>query len=126
MPTRCLSNCLKGKNSSKYLVFKNLIAPKRERVAESSSRASTTYDATRFVSEASSERFNEYLVNRNLIKERGLVPFESNGVSIRDVIRERRWGVLIAHPEVAVVSIMKEFYAHAAEARDKVAMVRGK
>lgn len=62
----------------------------------------------------------------NLIPVCGLVLQEVNGLSIRAIINERDWGRLTAQPEATVVSILKEFYANAVEAKDKVAIVRGK
>lgn len=42
------------------------------------------------------------------------------------MIAERGKVKLTAQPEATVVILVKEFYANAAEARDKVAIVRGK
>lgn len=101
------------------------MAPKRHRGEGSSSGAARTYDHTKFVSEAASERFHAYLISNNLILERGLVLFEYNGRVIRNMIAERGWETLTTQPEAVRVVIVKEFNANAARLEIK-AIIRGK
>lgn len=70
MHAKCLKNCFNKSffNSVGFLATLCIgMAPKRQRVEGSSSRASRNYDRTHIVSEAASERFNSSLVNNNLI-----------------------------------------------------------
>lgn len=101
------------------------MAPKRHRGEGSSSGAARSYDHTKFVSEAASERFHAYLISNNLILERGLVLFQYNGRVIRNMIAERGWETLTTQPEAVRVVIVKEFNANAARLEIKWQLFEG-
>lgn len=73
-----------------------------------------------------SDRFNNVLVGKKLIQERGLQSDCTETGQLAAMITGRKWWEIIKQREPAVVSIVKEFYANAKEAKWSVIQVRGK
>ena len=73
------------------------------------------FDNSKFVSEEAQTRYHESVSNRSLIAERGLIPTSTRFPSIWSIIRQRGWGEFCAQPKLAIVPLVREFYANAPE-----------
>ncbi|XP_073034928.1 uncharacterized protein [Primulina eburnea] len=89
--------------------------------------SSSSFDRTRFVSDAAQARYEHAKINRNPITERGFRrQREDRYVGPLVDLDRRSWEKFGAQPRAAVVSIVREFYANAGEKTDDKAFVRGK
>lgn len=59
--------------------------------------------------------FHTYVVRRGIIAERGLVPDANSQRELTHGIIKKGWGRLARHLEVAVVHIVRQFYANMVE-----------
>ena len=78
-------------------------------MAPQKASSSQSFDASKFVSFATQER---YMSQQQLkpIQERGLIQHLDRHVKKK--IKDYKWEVLYDHPEPAVVPMVREFYAN--------------
>ena len=96
-----------------------IMAPKTKSSAESSQ----SFDASKFLSYEMQKKFTDQL-RIHVIQERRLVQKLQHNVNW--TIDANRWEILCEHPELAVVPIVREFYANGKERDDFRVFVRGK
>ena len=78
-------------------------------------KSKVVFDGNKFVSEEAQTRYHESVSGRSLIAERGLIVTPIGYLGISSIIRARGWGELCAQPKLAIVPIVREFYANAPE-----------
>ena len=84
------------------------------------------FDKTKFVSENAQNRYYDSISNRNSIVERGLCVTGIDCPTITANIRERKWDNFCAQPQVAIVPVVREFYANVPEHHHRKVFVRGR
>ena len=84
------------------------------------------FDKEKFISEDAQNQFHETVAKRHPIAERGLCIPGVNFPSIQNNFRARQWDDFCAQPKVAIVPIVREFYANAPEHDNRKVFVRGK
>ena len=89
-------------------------------------KSKLVFDTEKFVSEEAQTRFHASVVKRNPIAERGLCVKGVNQPSIQNNFRARKWDEFCNQPKVAIVPIVREFYANALEHNNRKVFVRGK
>ena len=89
-------------------------------------KSKVVFDSSKFVSEEAQIRYHDSVSNRSLIAERGLIPTSSGFPGIWNIIRQRGWGEFCAQPKLAIVPLVREFYANALEHDNRKVFVRGK
>ena len=111
-------------NGDPYLIILPIwqykfMAPKR-------SCTSTSYDADKFVSMAASNCYDQSLLKKVPIAERGFNIQESDFPNFDIIIRQ--WGrtQLCKHPKSAFIPLVHKFYANAYEQQRIVVQVQGK
>lgn len=82
------------------------------------------FDKQKFVSTNTTDKY-DYLVPKALTLERGLVPNSFDGQMHRQ-IHEQVWEILIDDPDLAIVNVVKEFYANVKDMAPFMEFVRGK
>lgn len=96
------------------------MSSKRQRGEGSGSQKAQSYDKRRFVNKAASERYHSLLASKALIPKRRIKPHETQDGAVADMIIERGWSYFTQQPKAAMVTIVKEFYANAKEARHNI------
>ena len=81
-----------------------------------------TYDVKRFVNVSAADRFGTICKNRSFIKEKG---FHHPDDFFRKTIAAKGWRALCQPPHLAVMSVVREFYANLASHVLKKVRVRG-
>ena len=84
------------------------------------------FDNRKFVSEEAQTRYYESVSGRSLIAERGLIVTPTGYPGISSIIRARGWGEFCAQPKLAIIPIVREFYANAPKHDNRKIFVRGK
>ena len=97
----------------------SVMAPKTKSAAGSSQ----SFDSSKFFSYETQKKFTDQK-RIHVIQERGLVQKLQHKVNW--TIDANRWEILCEHPELAVVPIVREFYANGKERDDLRVFVRGK
>lgn len=99
------------------------MAPKRHR--GDLSQALPPFDNTHFVNADVKEYFNNVLVGKTFVLERGLRPSATQDGEMYAMIMERNWYEFKKQPHPVMISIVKEFYTNVKQAQDWVVQVRG-
>ena len=102
------------------------MAPRSKKRKGSTSTAAEPekeYDATKFVSTAAQKRYVAFVVKKGDIQDRGLYVTVD---SVSYQVEKRKWEELVKHPEVAVVPVVREFYANMEEHQNFQVVVRGR
>jgi hypothetical protein len=94
------------------------MAPKRARGSSSSQSIAL------FVDDEAASHYTK-VSSRNLVKERGINISRHLYPPIADTIEARQWTKFTAQPSVAVVPVVREFYANALKHKDYSVVVRG-
>ncbi|XP_073153332.1 uncharacterized protein [Henckelia pumila] len=108
--------------STQFLIFIDM-APKKQKFATSRANPSKIIEG-KFISEEAKARYEEAKAARNPIEERGIDLSKSRTASLGIVARG--WAELCRQPLAALVPLVCEFYANAAERTDSTAFVRDK
>ena len=95
------------------------MAPKR-------SQTFSSYDADKFVSVAASNRFEQSLLKKVPIGERGFSIKEGDFPHFDRIIGKRGWAEFCKQPQAAILPLVHEIYANTYEHQGGVTKVRGK
>lgn len=98
---------------------------KRQRGDGLSSSPSKSYDKKKFINLEASDKYSR-MAHKRVIPERDLRVDQNQDGEIVVMIAERHWFDLIAQPDPAMISVVKEFYANAKEHYHFRVQVRGK
>ena len=121
MPTKCLLKVLRHFSHSLKTLLTVSMAPKRSRIeAGSSSSGAVKFDKKIFVSR---KAYDHYMIDvekqKAWIPERG---FDLNMFHpyprLMGLISHRKWFKFCEHPQPAVTTIVREFYANATARQD--------
>lgn len=91
-----------------------------------SSRAAHIYDHDIFTSIEAANFYHNALVGKSFILESGLCSDETQDGEMTVMIVERNWFDVTAQPGMAVINVVKEFYANERDSDNKVVQVRGR
>lgn len=128
MPTKCLLKVLSHFSHSLKTLLTVSMAPKRSRTeVGSSSSGAVKYDRKIFVSQ---KAYDHYMLDvekqKAWIPERGFdLNMHRPYPRLMDIINHRQWFKLCEHPQPAVTTIVREFYANATARQDSKSVVRG-
>ncbi len=89
-------------------------------------KGKVVFDNSKFVSEDAQTRYYDSVSGKTLIAERGLIVTPTGYPGIWNNIRARGWSEFCAQPKMAIVPIVREFYANAPEHDNRKVFVRGK
>ena len=95
------------------------MAPKR-------SRTSSSYDADKFVSAVTSNRYDQSLIKKVPITERWFSIQEGDFPDFDRIICERGWTQFCKQSQAAIIPLVQEFYANAYEHQGNIVRVWGK
>lgn len=127
MPTKCLLKVLSHFSHSLKTLLTVSMAPKQSRTeAGSSSSGAVKYNRKIFVSR---KAYDHYMLDvkkqKAWIPERGFdLNMHRPFPRLMDIINHRQWFKLCEHPQPAVTTIVREFYANATARQDSKSVVR--
>ena len=104
--------------------------PKKQKTNRGASSSSSTFDANRFKSFAHEQRFNNLVLKKRIIRERGIQLKDGEYPEITTLITSRKWMTLCRAPEDGCQTLVREFYANAYHENEQdekyMSFVRGK
>ncbi|GMN64007.1 hypothetical protein TIFTF001_033098 [Ficus carica] len=80
----------------------------------------------KFISSEAATYYNDTVVLKSIVPERGLKPDAFHERQMLDNIEKRKWQTFTAHPQKASVPLVREFYAYAKYSVDHMTVLQGK